>query len=82
MLEVVEIRETQLENLVNGHPGKTAGADRIAGGEHIDEVAIQLGQSPSPDPVRVAWDGLGSVFKRVVVVIVARIAKRYKSCVG
>ena len=82
MPQAGEIRETQLENLVDGQLGESAGADRVAGGKHVDQVTIQLGQSFCLDPVRVAGNRLGTVFKRVVVVIIARIAKRYKSCVG
>lgn len=67
---------------MDGQIGKSAGADRVAGGKHVYQMSIQLGQGASPDPVRIAWDGLGPVLKRVVVVIIARIAKRYKSCVG
>ena len=74
-----EIRESQLENLVDRQLCESSGADGVAGGEHVDEVAIKLGQGANPDPVRVSRDRLGAVLERVVVVIVARIAKRYKS---
>jgi hypothetical protein len=53
-----EIRESQLENLVDRHLGEAGGADCVAGSKHIDKVAIQLGQGPSPDPVRVTWNRL------------------------
>jgi hypothetical protein len=51
-----EIRETQFENLVDRYLGEAGGTDRVAGGEHIDQVAIKLSQSLDPDPVRIAGD--------------------------
>ena len=69
-----EIRESQLENLVDRHLGEAGGADGVAGGEHVNEVAIQLGQGPNPDPVRIAGNGLGAVVPVVVVLGVAKFA--------
>jgi hypothetical protein len=37
---------------------KSSGADGVAGGEHVDEVAIKLGQGANPDPVRIPRYGL------------------------
>ena len=64
---------------MDGSAGEFAGANRVAGGEDVDEMAIKLGQGSDLDPVSIAGNWLGAVLKRVVVVIVARIAKRYKS---
>lgn len=69
-----KIRESQLENLVDRHFGEAGGADGVAGGEHVNEVAIQLGQGPSPDPVCIAGNGLGAVVPVVVIVSVAKLA--------
>lgn len=52
------------------HLGQLAGANAVAGGKYVDQVPVELGQSPSFDPVSVAWYGLGAV---VPVVIVSRI---------
>ena len=40
MPQAGEIRETQFENLVDGQLGESAGADRVAGGKHVDQVKI------------------------------------------
>jgi hypothetical protein len=59
-----EIRESQLENLVDRQLCKSSGADGVAGGEHVDEVAVKLGQGANPDPVGIAGDwfcAVGSV---------------------
>ena len=53
-----EIRESQLENLVDRQLCKSSGADGVAGGEYVDEVAIKLGQGANPDPVRIPRYGL------------------------
>ena len=52
-----EARETQFKNLVDGQLGKAGGTDRVAGGEHVDEVAIKLGQCLNLDPVGIAGYG-------------------------
>ena len=52
-----ETRETQFENLVDGQFGKAGGADRVAGGEHVDKVAIELSQGLNLDPVGIAGYG-------------------------
>lgn len=53
-----EIRESQLENLVDCQLCKSSGADGVAGGEHVDEVPVKLGQGANPDPVRIPRYGL------------------------
>ncbi len=53
-----EIRESQLENLVDRQLCKSGGADGVAGGEHVDEVTVKLGQGANPDPVRIPRYGL------------------------
>lgn len=74
MPQAGEIRETQLENLVDGQLGESAGADRVAGGKHVDQVTIQLGQGFRLDPVRVAGNRLGTVLPIVVVLGVPKLA--------
>ena len=69
-----EIRESQLENLVDRQLCKSSGADGVAGGEHVDEVAVKLGQGASPDPVRIAGDWLSAVIPVVVIGSVAKLA--------
>jgi len=51
-----------------------SGADGVAGGEHVDEVAVKLGQGASPDPVRIAGDWLRAVIPVVVIGSVAKLA--------
>ncbi len=68
-----EIRESQLENLVDRQLCKSSGADGVAGGEHVNHVAVKLGQGASPDPVRITGNWLGAVVPIVVVVSVAKL---------
>ncbi len=74
MPQLAEIRETQFENLVDGQLGEAGGTDGVAGGEHVDEMAVQLCKGTSPNPVRVAWDGLRTVVPVVVVRLVPKLA--------
>ncbi len=39
---------------MDGQLGESAGADRVAGGKHVDQVTIQLGQRLGADPVFLA----------------------------
>ena len=73
LFQPAEIRESQFENLVDGSAGQFAGADCLAGGKDVDEVAIKLGQGADLDPVGVAGDWLGAVFPVVVIVGVTEI---------
>ena len=59
---------------MDGHLSEAGGADGVASSEHVDEVAIQLGQGPSPDPVRITRNGLGAVVPVVVIGLVAKLA--------
>ena len=71
LLKQIDAGKRQLENLAHCHFGQLAGANAVAGGKDVDQVPVELGQSPSFDPVSVAWNGLGAV---VPVVIVSRVA--------
>jgi hypothetical protein len=59
---------------VDGHFGQGGGADGVAGGEHVYQVSVQLSEGTSPDPVRVAWDGLCTVVPVVVIRLVPQFA--------
>ena len=53
-----EIRESQLENLVDRQLRQLSGVDRVTRGKDVNEVAIKLGQGADPDPVRIPRYGL------------------------
>ena len=59
---------------MDGQLGESAGADRVAGGKHVDQVTIELGQRFGADPVRVAGDRLGAVLPVVVILGVPKFA--------
>ena len=59
---------------MDGQLGESAGADRVAGGKHVDQVTIELGQRFGADPVSIAGDWLGAVLPVVVIRLVPKLA--------